>query len=258
MSKFSANRGNKLQMLKSLISEAERRRSRIKAMKRSMDHKAAALVDRIICPPELTCKHTAVVHCCYINIVTFNFAYFWLWHQAGIAGTCNLVQFHLRLDGTADDLWPLAGLPQRDGQVFGSVGLQQRNFGRSFLRKLLSGQRQVHSWTLSLGLKHFLELLHVQVLRHTQVIADFKQVKSFCQPWVMPLAVDVTCRMDSSSMSLKMVPFIWLGFRATQFSTGILNLVWIGFFIFTAVRDMWAGRHVRRGWDWPQIGTASD
>lgn len=85
MSKFSANRGNKLQMLKALISEAERRRSRIKAMKRSMDHKAAALVDRIICPPELTCKHTAVVHCCYINIATFNFAYFWLWHQAGIA-----------------------------------------------------------------------------------------------------------------------------------------------------------------------------
>lgn len=76
MSKFSAIRGNKLQMLKALISEAERRRSRIKARKRSMDHKAAALVDRIICPPELTCKHTAVVHCCYINIATFNFVYF--------------------------------------------------------------------------------------------------------------------------------------------------------------------------------------
>lgn len=45
----------------------------------------------------------------------------------------------------------------------------------------------------------------------------------------------LTCRMDSSSMSLKMVPLIWLGFKATQFSTGNLNFVWIGFFIFTAV-----------------------
>lgn len=43
--------------------------------------------------------------------------------------------------------------------------------------------------------------------------------------------------MDSSSMSLKMVPLIWLGFRATQFSTGSLNFVWIGFFIFTAAQQ---------------------
>ena len=37
-------------------------------------------------------------------------------------------------------------------------------------------------------------------------------------------------------MSLKTVPLIWLGFKATQFNTGIRNLVWIGFFIFTAAR----------------------
>lgn len=47
----------------------------------------------------------------------------------------------------------------------------------------------------------------------------------------------LTCRMDSSSMSLKMVPLIWLGFKATQFNTGNLNFVWIGFFIFTAVQQ---------------------
>ena len=43
--------------------------------------------------------------------------------------------------------------------------------------------------------------------------------------------------MDSSSMSLKTVPLIWLGFRATQFNTGSRNLVWIGFLILTAVSD---------------------
>lgn len=48
-----------------------------------------------------------------------------------------------------------------------------------------------------------------------------------------------TSRIRSSSISLKTVPLIWLGFRATQLNTGILNFVLIGFLIFTAedVRD---------------------
>lgn len=40
--------------------------------------------------------------------------------------------------------------------------------------------------------------------------------------------------MRSSSISLKTVPLIWLGFRATQLNTGMRNLVLMGFLIFTA------------------------
>lgn len=43
-----------------------------------------------------------------------------------------------------------------------------------------------------------------------------------------------TSRIRSSSISLKTVPLIWFGFRATQLKTGILNFVLIGFLIFTA------------------------
>lgn len=78
-----------------------------------------------------------------------------------------LVDLNLRVDGTTDDLWPLASLPQSDSQVFGSVGLQQRHFGWTFLRKFLSGQSQVHCWTLSLRLEQLLKPLHIQILRET-------------------------------------------------------------------------------------------
>lgn len=43
-----------------------------------------------------------------------------------------------------------------------------------------------------------------------------------------------TSKIRSSSISLKTVPLIWFGFRATQLNTGILNFVLIGFLIFTA------------------------
>lgn len=43
-----------------------------------------------------------------------------------------------------------------------------------------------------------------------------------------------TSRILSSSISLKTVPLIWLGLRATQLNTGMRNLVLIGFLIFTA------------------------
>lgn len=33
------------------------------------------------------------------------------------------------------------------------------------------------------------------------------------------------------------MPSIWLGFSATQLNTGMRNLVWIGFFTFTAGRE---------------------
>lgn len=69
------------------------------------------------------------------------------------------------MDGAADDLRALPRLPQRDGEVLGSVRLQERNFRRSFLRKFLSGHGQIYSRTLSLGLEKFLEAAHVQVLR---------------------------------------------------------------------------------------------
>ena len=44
----------------------------------------------------------------------------------------------------------------------------------------------------------------------------------------------LTCSTFSSLSSLKTVPSIWLGFSATQLKTGMRNLVWIGFFTFTA------------------------
>lgn len=42
----------------------------------------------------------------------------------------------------------------------------------------------------------------------------------------------LTPRIPSSSISLKTVPVTWLGFRACQFNSGILNLVWMGFLFF--------------------------
>lgn len=42
----------------------------------------------------------------------------------------------------------------------------------------------------------------------------------------------LTPRISSSSISLKTVPVTWLGFRACQFNSGILNLVWMGFLFF--------------------------
>lgn len=89
----------------------------------------------------------------------------------------TLVEFNLRVNGSADDLWSLASLPQSDGQIFGSVGLKQRNFGWSFLREFLSGQSQVHCWTLSLRLKQLLKALHVQVLGDRQVERERDVVK---------------------------------------------------------------------------------
>lgn len=44
----------------------------------------------------------------------------------------------------------------------------------------------------------------------------------------------LTCSTFSSFSSVKTVPSIWLGFSATQLKTGMRNLVWIGFFTFTA------------------------
>lgn len=44
----------------------------------------------------------------------------------------------------------------------------------------------------------------------------------------------LTCSTFSSLSSVKTVPSIWLGFSATQLKTGMRNLVWIGFFTFTA------------------------
>lgn len=41
--------------------------------------------------------------------------------------------------------------------------------------------------------------------------------------------------MRSSSISLKTVPLIWLGFNAVQLNTGRRNLVLMGFFILIAV-----------------------
>lgn len=43
-----------------------------------------------------------------------------------------------------------------------------------------------------------------------------------------------TSRMRSSSISLKTVPLIWLGLRATQLNTGMRNFVLMGFLILTA------------------------
>lgn len=75
-----------------------------------------------------------------------------------------LVQLNLHLDGPTDNLWSVTSLPQGDGQVLGSVGLKQRNFGWGFLWKFLFGQSQVHCWTLSLCLEQLLKLPHIQVL----------------------------------------------------------------------------------------------
>lgn len=53
-------------------------------------------------------------------------------------------------------------------------------------------------------------------------------------PVPSPLSPSLTCSTFSSLSSVKTVPSIWLGFRATQLKTGMRNLVWIGFFTFTA------------------------
>lgn len=79
-----------------------------------------------------------------------------------------LGQLNLRLDGPTNELWSLTSLPQSDGKVLGSVGLQQRNFGWGFLGNFLPGQGQVHCRTLSLCLKQLLKLLHIQVLRNRE------------------------------------------------------------------------------------------
>lgn len=52
-----------------------------------------------------------------------------------------------------------------------------------------------------------------------------------------PLRYPLTSSILSSSISLKTVPLIWLGFRATQLKTGMRNLVLMGFLILTAGRD---------------------
>lgn len=75
------------------------------------------------------------------------------------------LDLNIRVDGPTDDVRCLAGLPQGDRQVFGSVGLQQRDFGWTFLRKLLSRQGQVHCWALSFSLEQFLKSFHIQILR---------------------------------------------------------------------------------------------
>ena len=53
-----------------------------------------------------------------------------------------------------------------------------------------------------------------------------------CPHWQQGRAT-LTCSTFSSLSSVKTVPVIWLGFRATQFKSGILNLVWMGFLAFT-------------------------
>lgn len=66
-----------------------------------------------------------------------------------------------------------------------------------------------------------------------------------CPHWQQGRAT-LTCSTFSSLSSVKTVPVIWLGFRATQFKSGILNLVWMGFLAFTpeteGVSDHWDSR----------------
>ena len=73
----------------------------------------------------------------------------------------------LRLDCSADDVGVLPGLPQRDGQVLGPVGVQQGHPAGALLGGLVAGKRQVGGRALRLGLKHLLKLLHVQLLQHS-------------------------------------------------------------------------------------------
>lgn len=62
-------------------------------------------------------------------------------------------------------------------------------------------------------------------------------------PWC-PL----TCNTFSSLSSVKTVPVIWLGFSATQLSSGIRNLVWMGFLAFTpGSKKEWQGVQTLEG-----------
>lgn len=51
------------------------------------------------------------------------------------------------------------------------------------------------------------------------------------------LALNITSSTRSSSISLKTVPLIWLGFSAVQLKTGRRNLVFMGFLMRIAMRD---------------------
>lgn len=77
-----------------------------------------------------------------------------------------------------------------------------------------------------------------------------------CPHWQQGRAT-LTCSTFSSLSSVKTVPVIWLGFRATQFKSGILNLVWMGFLAFTpeteGVSDHWGSRWWD-GWKEPYPG----
>lgn len=80
-----------------------------------------------------------------------------------IVWSCTL-HLNIRVDRPTDDVRSLTSLPKSDGQVFGSVGLKQRDFGWTFLRKLLSGEGQVHRWTLGFCLEQLLKPFHIQIL----------------------------------------------------------------------------------------------
>lgn len=65
------------------------------------------------------------------------------------------------MDGFADLVRRFPGFPQGDGQILGSVGIQQRDFVGSFLRDLLLAGSQIHGRALRLRFEYFLKLIHV-------------------------------------------------------------------------------------------------
>lgn len=68
---------------------------------------------------------------------------------------------HSHVDGFADLIRRFPGFPQGDGQILGSVGIQQRDFVGSFLRDLLLAGSQIHGRALRLRFEYFLKLIHV-------------------------------------------------------------------------------------------------
>lgn len=97
------------------------------------------------------------------------------------------------------------------------------------------------TWVLSPALGCFrpLSLVHrhtpTQPLAVGQSISLQRPILICGQTWEQKAASTArTSRILSSSISLKTVPLIWLGLRATQLNTGMRNLVLIGFLIFTA------------------------
>lgn len=87
-------------------------------------------------------------------------------------GRTSCFFWYVRLDRAADVRSSHAFLAQGDGQVFGSVGLHQRNFAGGLLGLFHLEGAEVDGGGLGLGFKLLLENGHVELLRRRNMKTD--------------------------------------------------------------------------------------